>query len=580
MHESQVIVLATPVFLLLIALECIAGWRRARAQSGSAGHRIYHLSDAVNSLSLGMMSQLGALFGTTLRIGIYAATWRLCAAWHADAFWNGPLGWLLALVAYDFCYYWLHRAGHEVGVLWAAHVVHHQSQDYNLSTALRQTSSGVLLGWLFYLPMAVAGVPPQVFAIVALVDLLYQFWVHTELVGQLGAFDRWFCSPSNHRVHHAVNDRYVDRNYGGMLMVWDHLFGTFQPEDPAEPCVYGTRKPLQSWDPLWANFEVYAALARDAWATRRWRDKLQVWLRPPGWRPDDVVARDPQAPFALAEVRRYDPVVSPARRRAGVALGVGALVGTIALLWWAPALDAVQQVLAALALCVALWGTGAVLQGRHGALWLAWGGTAAGSVLTAAAGLHDLHHVAKPLAMIWPLLIVARQPARDGQRWLLAALVAGLAGDILLMDARYFIAGLACFLAGHLAYLVLWRRGVPWFASRRALLATLATGAFMAAVLWQGGLPAALRGPVFAYIGVIALMAAQALGRAHVLQSRGALWSAAGACCFMLSDTLLALDRFVQHLPLAALWILSSYYSAQMLIVAGVLRLWSEPAQA
>ena len=582
MHESQVIVLATPVFLALIALEWIVGRRRTRSRgnavsgSGSAGtHTFYHLSDAVNSLSLGMMSQISGLFSFTLRIGLYAAAWRVCAAWHADAFWTRPAGALLALLLYDFCYYWLHRAGHEVGVLWAAHVVHHQSQDYNLSTALRQTSSGALLGWIFYLPMAVAGVPPKVFAVVALVDLLYQFWVHTELVGRLGAFDRWFCSPSNHRVHHAVNDRYVDRNYGGMLMVWDHLFGTFQDEDPREPCIYGTRKPLQSWDPIWANLEVYAGLARDAWHARRWRDKLQVWLRPPGWRPADVTARDPQPPFELSRVRRYDPEVTAALRWTGLALGMGALAGTIALLWSAPALDVEQQFLAALALCAALWATGAVLQGRLSAFWLAWGGTAAASVVSAAAGLTDLHLVAKPLAMVWPLLLVARQPVQDGRRWLLAALAAGLAGDVLLLDPRDFVAGLACFLVGHLAYLRLWRLGIPWFASRPALVATLGMGAIMALVLWLGGLPAGLRVPVSAYIGVIALMAAQALGRAKVLRSEGARWSAAGACCFMLSDTLLALNRFVLPLPLAELWILATYYAAQMFIVAGVLRGWA-----
>lgn len=567
MHESQVIVLATPVFLLLIALECIVGWRRKRPT--------YHLSDAINSLSLGMMSQISGLFSFTLRIGLYVAVWRLCAAWHTDGFWTHPAGWLLALVLYDFCYYWLHRAGHEVGVLWAAHVVHHQSQDYNLSTALRQTSSGALLGWIFYLPMAVAGVPPKVFAVVALIDLLYQFWVHTELVGRLGAFDRWFCSPSNHRVHHAVNDRYVDRNYGGMLMLWDHLFGTFQDEDPREPCIYGTRKPLQSWDPIWANLEVYAGLARDAWRTRRWRDRLQVWLRPPGWRPADVAAEDPQPPFKLSRVSRYAPKVPPALRWTGLALGVGALAGTIALLWWAPSLAFGQQILAALALGAALWATGAVLQGRLSAFWLAWGGTAAVSVLSAAADLSDLHRIAKPLAMVWPLFLVARQPVQEGRRWLLAALAAGLAGDILLLDPHDFVAGLACFLVGHLAYLRLWRIGTPWFVSRPALVATLGVGAFMALVLWQGGLPTDLRAPVSAYIGVIALMAAQALGRARVLNSEGARWSAAGACCFMLSDTLLALNRFVLPLPLAELWILATYYAAQMLIVAGVLRGWA-----
>ena len=142
------------------------------------------------------------------------------------------MDWAIGLVAYDFLYYWHHRAGHRVALFWAAHVVHHQSEDYNLSTALRQTSSGWLVGWIFYLPMAIAGFPPLVFAVVALIDLLYQFWVHTEQVGRLGGFDRWFCAPSNHRVHHAVNDVYLDRNYGGVLLVWDRLFGTYAEEDP------------------------------------------------------------------------------------------------------------------------------------------------------------------------------------------------------------------------------------------------------------------------------------------------------------------------------------------------------------
>jgi alkylglycerol monooxygenase len=222
MSPSQVIVLA--------ALEFAWGVRK--------GRNTYRLADAINSISLGMLSQISAVFTRLLRVGLYTAVYAsvsLVPLEEARAFWTTWQGWLLALVFYDFCYYWLHRMGHEVAVLWAAHVVHHQSQDYNLSTALRQTSSGALLGWIFYLPMAVAGVPPLVFGIVALVDLLYQYWVHTEHVPKLGWFDRWFCSPSNHRVHHAVNDNYLDKNYGGILIVWDRLFGTFRTKTWPSP---------------------------------------------------------------------------------------------------------------------------------------------------------------------------------------------------------------------------------------------------------------------------------------------------------------------------------------------------------
>ena len=222
--------------------------------------------------------------------------------------------WALAIVFYDFCYYWEHRCGHESAVLWGEHVVHHQSQCYNLSTALRQTSSSALLAWIFFLPLAVAGVPPAMFGVAAIVDLLYQYWIHTELVGKLGWFDRWFASPSNHRVHHAVNDRYVDRNYGGIFMVWDRLFGTFV--DETERCVYGTRAPLDSWDPLWANLEVYAELARKSRNAGAGSTRFRVWLKPPGWQP----ALRPAAPGIAAFRRRhaapYDPPAT--RSHAGV----------------------------------------------------------------------------------------------------------------------------------------------------------------------------------------------------------------------------------------------------------------------
>ena len=165
MTGSQIIVLATPVFLLLIALEYAVG--RAR------GRNTYRLNDALSSLGLGVLSQVTAVYGGLLRLGIYVLCYEhlALARWPADAVWT----WVVALVFYDFCYYWFHRASHRVAVLWAAHVVHHQSEDYNLSTALRQPSTGFLLGWIFYLPMALAGVPPLVFAVVALIDLLYQY---------------------------------------------------------------------------------------------------------------------------------------------------------------------------------------------------------------------------------------------------------------------------------------------------------------------------------------------------------------------------------------------------------------------
>ncbi|WP_109127318.1 sterol desaturase family protein [Dyella sp. C11] len=299
MNTQEIIITwATPVFFALIALELLVAKLR--------GRRVYHSSDAINSLGLGVISQIVAVFSKLLTLGIYAWCVERFAIFALPA--SSVWVWISALLLYDFCYYWLHRMGHEVNILWAAHVVHHQSEDYNLSTALRQTGSGVLLGWLFYLPMAVIGYPLEVFVVVALIDLLYQFWVHTELVGRLGWFDRVFCSPSNHRAHHAVNDKYLDRNYGGILILWDRLFGTFIEEDDKDPPIYGTRSPLRSWNPLWANAEVYWATAKDAWHARRWRDKLLVWLKPPGWRPADVAERFPKPAFDIARERFVPPL--------------------------------------------------------------------------------------------------------------------------------------------------------------------------------------------------------------------------------------------------------------------------------
>ena len=293
---DQIMAWAIPGFFVLIAIEFVVARLR--------GHSTYHSSDAVNSLGLGMISQIVGVFTKLLSVGIYAWFAQHLAMFRlpVDSVWV----WVSALLLYDFLYYWLHRYGHEVNVLWAAHVVHHQSEDYNLTTALRQTSSGALLGWLFYLPMALLGYPVEVFVVVALIDLLYQFWVHTGEVGKLGWFDRVFCSPSNHRAHHAVNDRYLDKNYGGILIVWDRLFGSFVEENDEDPPVFGTRSPLQSWNPLWANAEVYWAMTQDAWHAKRWRDKLQLWFRPPGWRPADVAARFPKPAFDIAHPR-YEP---------------------------------------------------------------------------------------------------------------------------------------------------------------------------------------------------------------------------------------------------------------------------------
>ncbi|OGB13872.1 MAG: hypothetical protein A2W72_05685 [Burkholderiales bacterium RIFCSPLOWO2_12_67_14] len=569
MSPSQIIVLATPVFLALIAIEFVIGLRR--------GRNTYRLDDAINSVSLGMLSQASAVFTPLLRVGIYTAVHSSLALVPDTGFWTTLPGWLLALLFYDFLYYWNHRLGHTVAVFWAAHVVHHQSQDYNLSTALRQPSSYPLLGWVFYLPMALAGVPPLVFVVVGLVDLLYQFWIHTEHVGRLGWFDRVFASPSNHRVHHAVNERYLDKNYGGILILWDRLFGSFQAEDPREPCVYGTRSPLASWDPLWANAEVYWALGQDTWRTRRWADKLRLWFKPPGWRPADVAAQHPKPAFDITAVTPYAPPVARPVAVFAALQFVALLAGVAAFLWQADTAPLAHNLAGFAALLAGLWAVGALLQGRITMGEVLLIECAALSMASATIGWPTAHLVFKPLSMLVALGLVLRamrapSAGPRGDPWLLAALAASLAGDVFLMLDGLFIPGLAAFLLAHIAYTVLFRQGVPWLANRRALGAVATVGLGMYAVLWFGGLPTGLRGPVAAYVLAIGLMAAQAMGRASVLRDGPSVMVAVGAACFMASDALLALNRFVSPLPMSAFWVLGSYYAAQCLMVMGVLR--------
>ena len=569
---SQAIVLATPVFLLMMLAEW---WFSRRASSRTAGRPAYGLSDAINSLSLGILSQLAGLFTKLFTIGLYTLLYN--ALWETPdepLLWSTWYGALLALLFYDFCYYWLHRGGHRVAILWAAHVVHHQSQHYNLSTALRQTSSGALLGWVFYVPMAVAGVPPLLFGVVALVDLLYQFWVHTEQVGKLGWFDRVFCSPSNHRVHHAVNDEYLDKNYGGILVLWDRWFGTFKEE--AAPCVYGTRGALNSWDPFWANAEVYWALMKDAWHTRSWVDKVRVWISPPGWRPTDVQARFPKSDFDIHQVQTFAPPLRPATQWFAVIQFIWLMAGVLVVMWMAPRWSVQATAIWSLVLLSGFWALGAVLQGRIDRLEMLMIEAAAVAVASGALGLLQVHAAFKPLAMLIAITFIASRAAQTRARGkfhalFVCALVASLVGDVLLMlgDAL-FIPGLVAFLAAHGFYIALLCQDCPRFPSRRALLATLSVGAAMLAWLWGGLTDSGLKVAVPVYVGVISLMAAQAIGRATVLRDGGAWAVALGAMVFMLSDALIAVNRFVQPLPLAPLWILSSYYLAQFLIVHNI----------
>lgn len=346
---------AVPFFFLLIGLELLADrWR---------GMHTYRLADAINSLSAGVLSQATGLLTKVVGLLTYAFAWEQLALFELSD--SSLWVWLFAFVLYDFCYYWNHRLGHERNVLWAAHAVHHQSEDYNLSTALRQTSTGFIFGWIFYLPMAVLGVPPLVFLTVAALNLLYQFWVHTRHIPKLGWFEWLFITPSNHRVHHAQNPVYMDRNYGGVFIVWDRLFGTFQEELDAEPVIFGVTVPLASWNPLWANLQVYAGLWSDARRASSWWDKLRIWFMPTGWRPADVAARYPQAKADLSQFRKFEVPLARAAQFYALLQFICYLLAGVWLLARGDALSTGAVLLACLWMALGLCSIGMWLENRR-----------------------------------------------------------------------------------------------------------------------------------------------------------------------------------------------------------------------
>ncbi len=342
----NLIALAIPLFFLGIGVELVA----AKVK----GRRVYRLGDAMSDMGCGIAQQLVSLFvSTAVLTGAYSwlsqfAPVKLPTAW---------LPWVVAVFAVEFAYYWWHRLSHEVNLLWAAHVVHHHSEDYNLAVALRQSVTTWLTSLPFYLPIALLGVPVFPFAVVLGLTTLYQFWIHTELVPPLGALEKFFNTPALHRVHHAINPRYLDKNHAATFSFLDRLFGTWEPE--TEPCVYGTTRPLESYNPLWAQVELYVDLVRLARLAPTPVDAVKVFFASPGWRP----AWMGEAPRRDVG-KKYDPQASPATHRYVLANWVLLLGGVFAFLMWGTSLPPLKQAVTVGVLVLGLLSLPALVEGR------------------------------------------------------------------------------------------------------------------------------------------------------------------------------------------------------------------------
>ena len=294
--KSSIITFAVPVFLLLIVIEYCYGKYK--------GKNTYRLNDTFTSLSLGMISR----YPTMLNLGMQSLIFVYISKYLNVGLLSvkNPLTWVIAFLLYDLSYYWMHRMHHEIKILWATHSVHHHGEDYNLATALRQTSTGWLWKWIFYLPMIILGVPGEVFITVAGINLVYQFWVHTEHIGHLGFLEKIFITPMNHGIHHAKNKEYIDANYGGVFIIWDRMFGTYTARMPDVEPVYGTVSALQSWNPIWANFQIFTTMVKDTIKTKKYSDKVKVWFSKTYWRPEDCIeTKDPKEFYV-----KFNPVIT------------------------------------------------------------------------------------------------------------------------------------------------------------------------------------------------------------------------------------------------------------------------------
>ena len=353
MHNSmKYIVYVIPFFFLLIGWEMLVARRRHKKALRS--------NDSITNLHIGLGEQLLSIL---IKGGLFALYAYIQSRF---AFFSIPFNFLYSIVlffAFDFVYYWAHRLGHEVNFMWATHVVHHSSEEYNLTVALRQPwFQALTTSWLF-LPFAFIGFPVEMFILISAIDILYQFWIHTEYVPKLGKVIEFiFNTPSHHRVHHGINPAYLDKNHGGILIIWDRIFGTFKEED--ETPVYGITTAVKSFDPMWLNTHYFSELYTKSRSFRGWKNKLANWFKPPGWRPAYAGGREqPGEPQQL----KYDVCIDP--RRNYYLLAQFALLGAfcLSIIWFQAVFGAWEILLLCLLSILHMSGLAWLFEGRRAA---------------------------------------------------------------------------------------------------------------------------------------------------------------------------------------------------------------------
>ena len=360
---ANALLIAIPCFMALMLVEMVYGYK--------TGKQTYVLMDTLSSLSSGLTNILKDTLGLVIILVSYPWLNEQLSVMNIE---SGLWLYVVAFICIDFASYWSHRLNHKINFFWNQHIIHHSSEEFNMACALRQSISNILgYGALFLIPAAVLGIPQETIAVLAPLHLFGQFWYHTQHIGKLGWLEYIIVTPSQHRVHHAINPIYIDKNLSAIFCVWDRMFGTFQEELEDEPPVYGVLKPVHSWNPLWINFQHLWGLTIDAWHTKNWRDKLRLWVMPTGWRPADVKQSIPRKIIADVSLQtKYAPIQNRYTQFWALFHFVSTLALLLLLLYFFGSLQSGQSVVLGLTLLMSIFSYTSVMDQYKWSIGFEW----------------------------------------------------------------------------------------------------------------------------------------------------------------------------------------------------------------
>jgi sterol desaturase/sphingolipid hydroxylase (fatty acid hydroxylase superfamily) len=327
------IILSIPIYFALIGIEL--------AIQAIKKYKIYRLNDAITNISCGITQQVTGIFFKILTITAYQFVYEHFALFEILPTWYNLI---ILFILVDFFYYWAHRKSHEINLFWGGHVVHHQSEDYNFSVALRQGSFQIFWTFFFYLPLAIIGFDTLSFVLMSGLVTVYQFWIHTETIGKLGPVEWIMNTPSHHRVHHGRNPKYIDKNHAGVFIIWDRMFGTFQVEE--EKPTYGITKPTESWNPVWVNLQHYVEMAKGLKHMKGFKNKMNYVFNKPGWLPAEMGGQMNIPEVNVVTDRKYDKKASAKITLYAFLQYIIILIGTAVFLFQAGNFNTLQQLLA------------------------------------------------------------------------------------------------------------------------------------------------------------------------------------------------------------------------------------------